>query len=241
MSEIEDVQAVEKTKPGNAYQRQADLLAQSGKMWKPGIGIIDIPQDGGSTSSELNSRGNRNERIQSSIKEGFDAATAGSVSGNAPIKQAQASDNSHTGGNGSGSSGHKHPDAASISAVARAQDASGIKAAVQVSFNLDPDERELKIAQNRLMASIDRVDAWIDNDTAKGLSKEEKAALKQSIKDKFIENIPGMSLEDINTSIKALATRTRPPEASKAVGNFFDRTIPTQDYFDPIAVGQPPQ
>jgi hypothetical protein len=219
MSENESDLAIKKIESGNAYDRQAQLLAQSGKMWVPGKGIIDIPQEGGSNSSELNSRSNRNERIQSSIKEGFDAANAGSVSGNAPIKQAQSSDNSHTGGDGSGSSSHKHPDAASISAVARAQDASTMKAAVQVSFDLDPEERELKIGQNRLIQQTqDRLGITLNRD-----------------------DIQGMDISDINTAIKALATRTRPPQNSPAVENFFQRSIPTQDFFDPIAVDPLPQ
>jgi hypothetical protein len=219
MSEIEDVQAIEKSKPGNAYQRQADLMAQSGKMWVPGKGIIDIPKEGGSSGSELNDRGNRNERIQSSIKEGFDAGAAGSINGNAAIKQAQSSDNSHTGGDGSGSSSHKHPDAASISAVARAQDASTMKAAVQVSFDLDPEERELKIGQNRLIQQTEqRLGITLNRD-----------------------DIQGMDISDINTAIKALATRTRPPQNSPAVENFFQRSIPTQDFFDPVAVDPLPQ
>ncbi|MGE3726362.1 MAG: hypothetical protein AB7I41_12470 [Candidatus Sericytochromatia bacterium] len=219
MSENESDLAIKKIESGNAYDRQAQLLAQSGKVWVPGKGIIDIPQEGGSNSSELNSRGNRNERIQSSIKEGFDAGAAGSINGNAAIKQAQSSDNSHTGGDGSGSSGHKHPDAASISAVARAQDASTMKAAVQVSFDLDPDERELKIGQNRLIQQT-----------------EQRLGITLNR-----EDIQGMDISDINTAIKALATRTRPTESNPAVENFFQRSIPTQDFFDPVAVDPLPQ
>ncbi|PIQ26341.1 hypothetical protein COW36_14865 [bacterium (Candidatus Blackallbacteria) CG17_big_fil_post_rev_8_21_14_2_50_48_46] len=168
-----------------------------------------------STNTSLNDRSNSNDRIQDSLEGNFEGnATAGVGGGQAAIKQAQASDSSNTGGQGSGNfSGQGQRDANMISNIALASDkANGLRAAVQVSFNLDPEERELKVAQKRLEAATERL----------GITPNP-------------EDIQGMGIEDINQAIKALAQRTKEDLSPKAL-KFVNTVIPTQDFFDPIAI-----
>jgi hypothetical protein len=211
MSTNENDLAIKKVTSKNAYDRQADMLAQSGKMYVPGRGIMDIPQDG-SSGTELNSRGNRNERIQSSIKEGFDAGAAGSASGNALIKQAQSSSNSNNGGSGAGNNNQQPTDThVKAQAIKSSQD---VKNPVLVSFG--SVSGELKMAQTRLLEQTqNRLGITLNP-----------------------EDIQGMDIADIDMAIKALATRTRPTEKNPAVESFFASNIPVRDFFDPIDPSQ---
>lgn len=217
-SEAERVQSVEKSKPTDMASKYSKIMAETG--WVPGKGFVSPPQ-GSSNSTSFNDRSNSNDRIQDAREGRFEtSATAGVGGGQAAIKQAQSSDSSNTGGQSSGNfSDQGQRDANLISNIARAKDrAGGLRAAVQVNFNLDREDRELRLAQDRL---IDQTEQRL------GIS------LNRS-------DIENMSVEDINAAIRALAQRSR-ADLTPAADQFFDWVAPSPDYFEPIGVDLPRQ
>lgn len=217
-SEAERVQAIEKNKPTDMVSKYNKIMAETG--WVPGKGFVNPPQ-GSSNSTTFSDRSNAGERIQDSLKGSFETkATAGVAGGQAAIKQAQSSDSSNTGGQGAGDfSGQGQRDANLLSKVALATHQGGLRAAVQVSFDLDSEERELKLAQDRLIQQAEQ---------RLGIH------LKR-------EDIEGMSVDDLQAATRALAQRSR-ADLPPAVNQFLDRVIPSgSDYFEPISVELPPQ